>query len=332
MRKFVYCLLLLACISFITASASFAAPKRIALMLAGSAGDNAYSLNDACIKGLNEVQDRYKKKIASKVYNTYKTRDNLRLMLEKAAGESDLIIIPEPAYYEYMPVILVKYPDVKFVVFDKVNIPGVKEVLFRDEEGGFLAGALAAAMTKREGSSRINPDGKIAILLGRDTLSARRFLKGYIAGAWYIDPGVEVLHDYTKDFGDFGRARDLAMKFREQGADVIFTAAGAAGTGAINEAATSGYWVIGSDTEQEELFPDAVLTSIVKLSDSVMYSIVEKYINGDLEENEISLGIAEKCIDISIWTRTAKTNVPPDVRNKIEEIRDKIARKLIIIR
>lgn len=332
MAQVKYLFFLLLFLFFALTAPAFSAQKRIAVVVAKSTDGDAYSLGDSWARGVDALKARFKKKISADLYVTYQTDEDLRSTLKKAAEKSDLVILPDAAYYKFLPEIAEEYPSVAFVVFGEIDAPGVRRVLFREEEGGFLAGALAAMMTEYEGGYRINAERKIAAILGEEDASAKALLKGYVAGAWYIDPEVKVLSGYTKSFDDMSMARDLALNFSAQGADVIFVAARSAGDGAISEAAESGYWVIGSYTEQEELYPDAVLSSVVTRVESVLYYIVGRYIEDGLRESEISLGVADGCIDISVRSRSAEANVPQDVREKIEEIRDKISRKLIIIR
>ncbi len=312
--------------------AAFASPQKIALVINGvlNAGDSGF--NDICVSGLNTAKTRYGKKIIVTVYNASKANERLQLVLDEAAKNSDLIIVTAPEFADAMPSVVKKYPQVKIVAFDHMGTDGIKTVLFREEEGGFLAGAMAAMLTKRENFSRMNPEGKIGLLLGKDVPAIQRFKKGYIAGAWYVDPSVTVLCDYTDDFTNFGKGRDIAVQLYDKGADIIFTAAGASGLGAIHQAASSGYWIIGVDTEQETIFPNAVLTSVVKHSGRVVYDIVDRYMKGTLDDEDLSLGITDGCIDLSTWTRESKQNVPSDVRDDLDKIHEKIVKGLIIIK
>jgi len=311
---------------------ALAAQKKIALVINGVVNAGDYGFNDICIKGLDNSIVRYGKKIAVKVYNAYKADELLPAVLEDAAENSDLVIVTAPEYAESMPEVVKRHPSVKFVTFDKMDVPGVKTVSFREEEGGFLAGALAAMLTKRDGFSRINPQPVIGLLLGKDVPAIRRFKKGYIAGAWYIDPGVTVIYEYTDDFSSFARGHDLAVKLYKEGADVIFTAAGASGLGTMHEAVSSGYWVIGVDTEQETIFPDAVLTSVVKRSERAVNGIIDSYMRGTLDSMDISLGMKDGCIGMSVWTRQSKKNIPSDIRDTLDKIAEKITDGLIIIK
>ncbi|MEG1799832.1 MAG: BMP family ABC transporter substrate-binding protein, partial [Synergistaceae bacterium] len=112
---------------------------------------------------------------------------------------------------------------------------------------------------------------------------------------------------------------------------VLLLAAGNAGLGAIEVAEEEDLWVIATDTEQERLFPNAVLTSVVKRTGQVIYGLVEAYVKGK-EIKDYSVGVKEECIGLSTWTRESKDNVPSEVRRQMEEIDDKLGQGLIIIK
>ena len=309
-----------------------AAPKRIALMLNGAIGSGDAGYNDVCIHGLKLAHDHYRKSIVTKVYNSNNDEGLRGRLLEEAAANSDLIIIPTPEYIKFLPDLVNKHPKVKIITFEPSLAAGVEEVLFRDEEGGFLAGTLAALLTKREGFSRVNPGGEVGIILGPSSLSMKLFSTGFVAGTRYIDKSVKPIYEYIDDFSDADKGQAAAEKLKKRGADIIFSVAGASGLGVLREAAKANYWVIGVDSEQEIFFPNVVLASVVKRSDYVIATIIDKYLANSLSSGKIPVGVSDGAISLSLWTREAKRNIPLDVRQRIDEIESKIAEGLIIIK
>lgn len=309
-----------------------AAAKRIALMLNGAVGSGDASFNDVCIHGLKLARDHYRKSIITKVYNADRNETLFAQLLEEAADNSELIIIPTAEYLNFIPEIQKKHPTVKIVTFEPSPAEGVEEILFKDEEGGFLAGALAAILTKREGFSRANPRGEIGIILGPSNMSTKRFNTGFAAGAWYVDKSVKPIQESIDDFSDADKGRMAADKLKKRGADIIFPVAGASGLGVLQNAAKRNYWVIGVDSEQEVLFPDVVLASIVKRSDYVIATVIDKYMKNSLSGDKVPVGISDGAISLSLWTREAKRNIPLDVRQRMDDIEDKLANGLIIIK
>ncbi len=329
--KRIFCVFVLLLIAVLCTD-SCGAEERIALMLEG-ADQKALpnSFNGLCYSGLQQARERYGKKIQTKVYNSYGDDNIIAPLLRSASSESDLVIITSALYIPALKEMKNDFPNCSYVVFDSRDIEGVTNIVFREEEGGFLAGALAALMTQQSGFERINDEKVIGIILGEKVPPAQRFYLGYKAGAWYISPEVEVLCEYTGSFTDGSKVEAAAAKLSGMGADVIFCAAGPASNGAIRNAERGGYWCIGVDSELETEFPDAVLASVVKRSGLVVTKAIESYMNGSLPEDSFSVGLAEGCMDISTWTREAKMNIPIDVREDIDEIAEKIKDGLIVI-
>lgn len=314
---------------FPTCSA-FATVSRVTLLIDGNPDDEGF--NRACITGLETVKKRYPSKIKTTIVNARNDNRSISNLIDNVAQNSDLVIVTVPDHTEQLRNIVPNYPAVTFVAFDKTDIAGVRSIAFREEEGAFLAGALAAMLTKRTDIERITPSNKVGLILGKDDFAMSGFKKGYVAGAWYIDKKVEVIIKSVGNFTDAEKSKNIAIDMKKQGASVIFTAAGAAGLGAIKAAEENGYWVIGVDKEQEEKYPEAVLVSVVKRGGHAVYKIVSDFVEGIPIEDNISIGLVEDCINLSTWTRESKTNLPTDVRNKLNEIANKIERKLLIIK
>lgn len=311
---------------------SCGAAERVALMLEG-ADPKALpnSFNGLCYSGLEKAGERYGKRIQTKVYNSYGDDNILAPLLRSASSESDLVIVTSALYVPALKEMKNDFPECSYIVFDSRGIEGVTNIVFREEEGGFLAGALAALMTQQSGIERINDEKVIGIILGEKVPPAQRFYLGYKAGSWYASPEVEVLCEYTGSFTDGSKVEAAAAKLSGMGADVIFCAAGPASNGAIRNAERGGYWCIGVDSELETEFQNAVLASVVKRSGLVVTKVIESYMSGSLPKDSFSIGLAEGCVDISTWTREAKMNIPIDVREDIDEIAEKIKDGLIVI-
>ena len=111
------------------------------------------------------------KKLSTKYYNALDDNTKLLPLLKEAAAASDLVIITSVAYIKYLPEVMREYPACSFLTFDTNNLDGVTEIVFREEEGSFLAEALAAIMTTREDVERINDEKKIGIILGKKSPS-----------------------------------------------------------------------------------------------------------------------------------------------------------------
>ena len=329
MNKFFCVILSVLCLVFIAAECG--AAERIALMLEGAdpaAVPNGF--NGQCAEGLQMAQSRYGRRLQTKIYNALADRAAIEPLLREASAASDLVIVTSARYVPALTAVKDEFPDCRYIVFD-CDVPGVTAIQFREEEGAFLAGALAALMTRETDVERINGAAKIGIIIGEDVPPTQRLLLGYRAGAWYVSPEVEVLREFTGSFRDASAVEAAARRLSEAGSDVIFCAAGTASTGAIIHAPERGYWCIGVDVELEHEFPNSVLASVVKRSSLVVAKVIENYISGELPDGSFPLGLEYGCIDLSTWTREAKMNIPIEVQDEIDDIAEKIKSGLIII-
>lgn len=330
MKKIFICALLF---TLLSAACASAAPKRVALLMSGVDESVQGSYNAECAEGLRNVKARFgSKRLVVTTANVLDDAARVRETLLEAAKNSDLVILASDDYLKYVPDAVAASPNcVLFSIVGGDELPSLRRVEFRDEEGGFLAGALAAMVTVSDKIINTNPEATVGVVLGEKIHATQRFARGFEAGALYIDPKTKVLQLYTGSFTDASKAAAAADRMYSQGADVIFCASGVSARGAAESARKKHYWVIGADSEMEEKYPDSVLTSVVKRSGHLVYGIVENFMRRPLPEGNWSVGMKENCIDLSIWTRAAKLNIPISVRKRISEIADKLENGLIVI-
>ena len=147
-----------------------------------------------------------------------------------------------------------------FIIIDAaVNQPNVDSMTFAEQDGAFLAGALAAMVSKTK---------SVAFLGGQDAPLLRKSEAGFEAGVREIDPHVAVRVRYVGSFDDPQEARRLAASLFETGSDIVYVVAGRSGTGAIAAVKErTGAFVIGADSAQDRLAPGKVLASVVKRVD-----------------------------------------------------------------
>lgn len=185
------------------------------------------------------------------------------------------------------------YPDQKFLVID-VNwidvekYPNVKQVAFKEQEGSFLVGVVAALKAKE-----LNED-TVGYITGADSSTMLKFYAGYQAGVWAVDPDMKVLYDNANSFDNIALGKTLAEKQFAK-CSVIFHAAGAVGNGVIEvakEATSKGNekWVIGVDCDQYEqgLYDEAktksvILTSMLKRIDLAAYDACKEVLNQEFK-------------------------------------------------
>ena len=182
-----------------------------------------------------------------------------------------------------------EFPDVKFAIVDMVvELPNVRSIVFKEQEGSYLVGLLAAKASKT---------GKIGFVGGMDIPLIRRFACGYVQGAKSVNPNIEVFQNMTGTTGaawnDPVKGGELAVSQIERGADVVYHAAGATGLGVLQKTAEKGKLGIGVDSNQDGLYPGKVLTSMMKRVDVATYNAAMDVKNGKWSSGFNVLGLKE---------------------------------------
>ena len=191
-----------------------------------------------------------------------------------------------------------KHPNVKFMVVDSVVPPlftNAKSIIFREHEGSFLVGMIAALKSQT---------GKIGFIGGRDIPLIRNFAYGYRQGAEYVNPKIQIeevmLGNTVEAWEQPDRANEIAKKQYASGVDVIFSAAGASGVGVLKAASEVHKYAIGVDSNQNGLFPGAVLTSMVKKVDVAVYQALMELADGQWDAGILNLGLKENALDYAV--------------------------------
>jgi len=208
-------------------------------------------------------------------------------------------------------------PTTHYTIIDAVvDDPNVVSVTFNEQDGSFLAGALAAMVSKTH---------HVAFLGGMDIPLLRQFEAGFTAGVHEIDPTAKVDVKYVGSFDDVAAGKELANVLYSGGSDIIYAAAGKAGLGAIDaaKARPAGTYVIGVDSDQDSLAPGIVLTSMVKHVDIAVYDTAQALKNGKPMTGHVTLGLKEQAIGLTDFKYTSNV-VGPEMRNRISGIEQAI--------
>ncbi|MGG5821122.1 BMP family lipoprotein [Falsiroseomonas sp. HW251] len=212
-----------------------------------------------------------------------------------------------------------EFPQTRFILIDSVvNLPNVQSVTFREEQGSYLAG-LMAAMASRS--------GRIGFVGGMDIPLIRKFACGYVQGARAANPQIQVLQNMTGStpaaWRDPVRGAELARSQIERGADVIFHAAGGTGVGVLQAAADAGRLGIGVDSNQNHLHPGRVLTSMLKRVDVATRLGFEQAQAGTWRAGPRVLGLAEDGVGVAIDDDNAAL-VTPEMRARLDQARAEV--------
>ena len=255
------------------AEATDANVKKVMFVVTGSLGggtnnDDVYATIFDFVSNLGGSVDTFECNMDASLYES-------TLIQAAETGEYDLIVTGFGTMIEPLTNTATAYPDQKFLIFDTAmdytdgKNPNVISVQVLQNEGGFLAGVLAALITTSD--AELANENKIVGFVGAmESTAILDFLMGYIDGVNYVDPSIEVLYAFVGNHTDSALAKELALTQYQQGADVIF-ACGGNGMGVAEAAVEAGKYVIGVDfdysTRIAETNPDGathVLTSVVK--------------------------------------------------------------------
>lgn len=288
----------------------------------GGLGDESY--NDLAFAGLTRAGEATGLEVRPVEANDI-VAEGEQVLRRAADAGFGLIIDLEFAHADLLPQVAADYPDTNFSF---VNLPiegdNILSIVFKEHEGSFLAGMLAALVTSDPDNPKTNEDKVIGVVGGTKSAGIDKFIVGFMQGAEYVDPEVEVLVSYTNDFADAARGRDAAMAMFDQGADVVYQVAGGAGLGVLDAAAERGHYAIGVDNDQDGLQPGHVLTSMVKWVDRGIEQVVTEYAAGQFAGGTVlELGLAEDGVGLTDFEHTA-ADIPQEFLDQIDGARQAI--------
>ena len=206
------------------------------------------------------------------------------------------------------------FPASRFAIVDVVvDLPNVQSFVYREHEGGFLVGVLAALASK---------SGKLGFVGGQDIPLIRKVLCGYQQGAKYARPEVQVISAMTGTtnaaWTDPARGAELTRTQVAQGVDVLFAAAGTTGLGALQAAKDLGILGVGVDSNQNGLHPGHMLTSLLKRTNVAVYRAFK-----GVQPGVTALGLKEGGLDLAFDEFNAKL-VTPDMRRRVDAAKAEI--------
>jgi basic membrane protein A len=264
------------------------------------------SFNEAAYNGM----ERWKKETGKsylefEVTNEAQREQAIRRMAEKGASPIIAMSFSQASAIEK---VAKEFPKLKFAIIDMVvDLPNVQSVVFKEQEGSFLVGMMAAMASKT---------GKVGFVGGMDIPLIRKFECGYEQGAKYANPKAEVFQNMTGTTGaawnDPARGGELAKAQFSKGADVVFAAAGGTGMGVYQAAKDGGKLAIGVDSNQNHIQPGTMLTSMLKRVDVAVYNVSKNHKPG-----MSVLGLKEAGVDYAMDKNNEKL-VTADMKKKVD--------------
>ena len=209
-------------------------------------------------------------------------------------------------------------PNTQFAIidnaYDAAQVPNnnVTGVTFAAQECSFLVGYIAGKMTKT---------GTVGHINGIASPTMESFAVGYYAGVLYANKDTKILGQYSGAFDKPEAGKSIANQYYAEGADIIYSAAGGTGNGAIEAAKEQKKWAIGVDMDQNALAPENVLTSALKRVDVAIYDVSKKFADGSLKGGET---LVYDLKNDGVGFATTGNHIPAEIISEVEEVKSKI--------
>ncbi|RYJ24850.1 putative nucleoside ABC transporter, substrate-binding component [Streptomyces sp. L-9-10] len=260
----------------------------------GGRGDQSF--NDAAFAGLSKAETELKiKGNAAEPSQGESDADKVQRLTELARSGNNPVIGIGFAYAPALKKVAPKFPKTTFGIIDDASVTGknIANMVFNEEQGSYLAGVAAAKVTKSK---------TVGFIGGVETPLIKKFEAGFTQGVKETDPSVKVLSQYLTQPPNFdGFSKPDLGKAAAQGqldkkADVVYAAAGLAGTGSIEATAQAGKWAIGVDSDQYAqkglaAYKDQILTSVTKGVDDAVFNLIKSVKDGSPQSGEVRYGL-----------------------------------------
>ncbi|MER0428195.1 BMP family lipoprotein [Streptomyces microflavus] len=269
----------------------------------GGRGDQSF--NDAAYAGLSKAEkDLDVNGSEAEPSDGESDADKVQRLTELARAGNNPVIGVGFAYAPAIKKVAPKFPKTTFGIIDDASVTGknIANIVFNEEQGSYLAGVAAAKVTKTK---------VVGFIGGVETPLIKKFEAGYIQGVKDTDPSVNVLPQYLTQPPNFdGFSKPDLGKAAAQGqldkkADVIYSAAGLAGSGAIEAASKAGKWNIGVDSDQYNQaglanYKESILTSVTKDVEDSVFNLIKSVQDGKPQSGEIRYGLDKDGVGLSM--------------------------------
>ena len=307
---------------------------KVTLLVTGSFGDKAF--NDSAQAGMKKIESEMGDQVEVEMIEMGSDKTKFEgSMLDAAESDADIIITGLWDMKEITEQVAQEFPEKKFIIFDTDvdytlgDLSNVYSMSYKQNEGAFLAGVLAASVTSSD-MEFANEDAVIGFVGAKDTAAViNDSAVGYSEGAQFVNPDIKVLVSYVGSYVDSATAKELALTQYSSGADCVFVAAGPASVGVIEAGAESQKYVIGVDSDQALAYEgkdeaNYIISSAIKGVGDSLFSSIERAQAGELPYGEHeTLGLAEGAVGLAD-NEIYNTVVPEDVRTAVDGAKEKL--------
>ncbi|WP_157147976.1 BMP family lipoprotein [Brachyspira pilosicoli] len=307
---------------------------RVALVLAGFLGDKSF--NDSSYLGAQQAQKDFGveiKVMESKVPAEWESN-----LLAMASDNYDLVLGVSTQLQDIINKHAASFPNIKFALIDGVADEGLTNVIssiFAQNEGSFLAGAVAAMFTTNTTIPNVNPDKVVGWVGGMDIPVLADFYTGFKQGVEYIDPETKILQSFAGTFSDPLKGKELTIAQYSQGADVIMNVASGTGNGVLEASKEQNKYAIGVDLDQDSTYPGHIVTSMLKRVDRATYLAIESVVKNTFNGGEvIYLNIENGGVgltDMSVLKESLGDKFPAYILDEVKNLENKVKNGEIVV-
>ena len=297
----------------------------VSIVVSSAFGDKSF--NDSAKEGADKLAQDY----GVKIKTIECQEENFKQYMVQAAEESDIVVPVGWQFYE-IPEVAKEYPDTKFIWVDNeaegiADLPNVLCITYAQNEGSFLAGYIAAKMSK---------SGVVGAVGGEQNTTIDDFIVGYRQGALYANPDIKVVTNYANTYEDPAKGKECALALHNQGADVIFQIAGNTGNGVFAAAQEAGFYVIGVDQDQKISAPEydkQIICSMKKEVGLSIYDTIKTFIEEEKWEGARvwTADMATGYVSIAYGNEDSEQQISDAIKSEVEEIAGKIVSGDIVV-
>jgi basic membrane protein A len=302
-----------------TAAAEKSEPVRVGLVT-DIGGLNDRSFNQGNYEGLLRAQRELG--VEGRVLQSKKASDYVPNLSALARQDFDLVVAVGFLMADATDVVAQRFPKTSFAIVDvpqaslKHRPPNVRGIVFKEQEGGYLAGYLAGLVVKEQGGEQV-----VSTVGGIKIPPVDRYIAGFQAGAKAANPGVTTLNGYSQDFVDQARCKEIALEQIDRGSQVVMQVAGGCGLGALDAARERNVWGIGADADQSFLGPH-ILSSALKLNPVSIFLTIEAVRDGSFRGGEDTVFDVESG---AVGLGKISSRVPNEIVAKVNQVQDDLA-------
>jgi basic membrane protein A len=289
-------------------------------VMSDNLGDKGF--NDSAAAGFRKAE---KEGVRIKLLQAAPTDPQLWLQNLEATSNSGTwgVIFGGPGMHDDIAAVAPKHPNQKYVYFDdELLLPNVLSIKYAQNEGSYLAGALAGAVATDKATFPLGTGSKkVGLVAGQDIPVIEDFIVGFKQGVAAIDPSISVQVSFIGNFSDAQKAYQLTHNMLDGGVDIVYNVAGPAGLGILKAAADSNKYAIGVDSDQNGLYPKNIVASMIKQIGNSIYDTIKQ-----IQEGKAPMGTLEmyglKNDGVGLVYNDAL--VPTAVKDKVEAAKAKV--------